>query len=73
MADQTKRSGNMVLSTIVKLKTLGLAKQIVTGAFINGALIGAATAAIAVAAAGQACRGKSDQARAPLASGSTGD
>lgn len=31
----------MVLSTLVKLKTIGLARQVVLGAFINGALIGA--------------------------------
>lgn len=35
----------MILSTIVKLKTLSLAKQVVTGAFINGALIGGAVVA----------------------------
>lgn len=35
----------MVVSTIVKLKALGLAKQVVTGAFINGALIGATVVA----------------------------
>lgn len=35
----------MILSTIVKFKALGLAKQVVTGAFINGALIGAAVVA----------------------------
>ena len=35
----------MVSSTIVKLKTLSLAKQVVTGAFINGALIGGAIVA----------------------------
>lgn len=40
----------MFLSTIVKLKTLGLAKQVVTGAFINGALIGATVVAGAVIA-----------------------
>lgn len=38
----------MVISTIVKLKALGLAKQIVFGAFINGALIGATVVAAAV-------------------------
>lgn len=35
----------MILSTIVKLKTLSLAKQVVTGAFINGALISGAVIA----------------------------
>ena len=35
----------MILSTMVKLKTLSLAKQVVTGAFINGALIGGAVVA----------------------------
>ncbi|MEL6799515.1 MAG: hypothetical protein AAFO80_06525 [Pseudomonadota bacterium] len=40
----------MILSTMVKLKTLGLAKQVVTGAFINGALIGATAVAAAVVA-----------------------
>ena len=32
----------MILSTLAKLKTLSLANQVVTGAFINGALIGGA-------------------------------
>ena len=40
----------MVLSTIVKLKALGLAKQVVLGAFINGALIGATVVTAAVVA-----------------------
>lgn len=40
----------MVLSTIVKFKALGLAKQVVFGAFINGALIGAITVAVAATA-----------------------
>lgn len=40
----------MIISTIVKLKTLGLAKQVVAGAFINGALIGGAVVAGAVIA-----------------------
>ncbi|MEM6759475.1 MAG: hypothetical protein AAF601_08350 [Pseudomonadota bacterium] len=40
----------MILSTMVKLKTLGLAQQVVTGAFINGALIGGALVAAALAA-----------------------
>lgn len=40
----------MVLSTIVKLKALGLAKQVVLGAFINGALIGATVVAAAAIA-----------------------
>ena len=35
----------MVLSTFVKLKTIGLAQQVVLGAFINGALIGATVVA----------------------------
>lgn len=35
----------MIMSTLVKLKTIGLAKQIVLGAFINGALIGATVVA----------------------------
>lgn len=42
----------MVLSTIIKLKKIGFAQQVVTGAFINGALIGmgvAAAGAIALA------------------------
>ncbi|MEM0935718.1 MAG: hypothetical protein AAF646_15890 [Pseudomonadota bacterium] len=44
----------MVVSTLVKLKTLGLAKQVVAGAFINGALIGfgIAVGATALASAG---------------------
>lgn len=44
----------MILSTMVKIKTIGLAQQVVLGAFINGALIGAtvvAGAAIASRAA----------------------
>ena len=53
----------MLLSTLVKLKTLGLAKQVVTGAFINGALIGAGTAAVALAAATAARRGEMPCAR----------
>jgi hypothetical protein len=40
----------MVLSSIVKLKALGLAQQVVLGAFINGALIGATVVAAAVIA-----------------------
>lgn len=40
----------MIISTMVKLKTLGLAKQVVAGAFINGALIGGAVVAGAVIA-----------------------
>ncbi|MEL7167089.1 MAG: hypothetical protein AAFY52_00670 [Pseudomonadota bacterium] len=40
----------MILSTMVKLKTLSLAGQVVTGAFINGALIGGAVVAAALAA-----------------------
>ena len=40
----------MILSTMVKLKALGLAKQVVAGAFINGALIGAAVVASAAVA-----------------------
>lgn len=35
----------MVISTMVKLKALSLAKQVVVGAFINGALIGATVVA----------------------------
>lgn len=35
----------MILSTMVKLKALSLAKQVVTGAFINGVLIGGALVA----------------------------
>ena len=38
----------MILSTLAKLKTLSLANQVVTGAFINGALIGGAVVAGAV-------------------------
>jgi hypothetical protein len=52
----------MLLSTLVKLKTLGLAKQVVAGAFINGALIGAGTA-VALAAAIAARRGEMPCAR----------
>ena len=40
----------MILSTMVKLKTLGLAQTVVAGAFINGALIGGAIVAGAVIA-----------------------
>jgi hypothetical protein len=40
----------MVLHTLVKLKTLKLTQQIVTGAFINGALLGLGAAAIAATA-----------------------
>jgi len=40
----------MIISTMVKLKTLGLAKQVVAGAFINGALIGGAVVGGAVMA-----------------------
>jgi len=40
----------MIISTMVKLKTLGLAQQVVAGAFINGALIGGAVVAGAVLA-----------------------
>lgn len=40
----------MILTTMVQLKTLGLAKQVITGAFINGALIGGALVAGAVLA-----------------------
>jgi hypothetical protein len=40
----------MIISTMVKLKTLGFAKQVVAGAFINGALIGGAMVAGAVIA-----------------------
>lgn len=40
----------MLLRTMVKLKTLGLAQQVFTGAFINGALIGGALVAGAVIA-----------------------
>ena len=38
----------MILSTLAKIKTLNLAKQIVAGAFINGALIGGSVIAGAV-------------------------
>lgn len=54
----------MILSTMVKLKALGLAKQVVTGAFINGALIGGALVAGAVIASqarsgdGRLCQSK---------------
>ncbi|MEL6913822.1 MAG: hypothetical protein AAFP13_04930 [Pseudomonadota bacterium] len=41
----------MVLKTMVKLKMLGLAGQVVTGAFINGALIGAGVTAAGLMAA----------------------
>ena len=44
------KGSNMALSTIVKFKALGLAKQVVFGAFINGALIGATVVAAAVIA-----------------------
>tara|TARA_B100001027_G_scaffold187461_1_gene140245 strand:+ start:82 stop:270 length:189 start_codon:yes stop_codon:yes gene_type:complete len=40
----------MILSTLAKLKTLSLANQVVTGAFINGALIGGAVVASALIA-----------------------
>lgn len=40
----------MILSTIVKLKALSLAKQVVIGAFINGALISGAVIACTVIA-----------------------
>lgn len=30
----------MILSTMLKIKTIGLTQQVVVGAFINGALIG---------------------------------
>lgn len=47
----------MVLSTIVKIKALGLAKQMVLGSFINGALIGAITVALAAnATRSQSCK-----------------
>lgn len=46
----------MILHTVVKLKTLGLAKQVVTGAFINGALIGGAVAMAALLASQTRCR-----------------
>lgn len=49
---------SMVLSTLVKLKTLGLAKQVILGAFINGALIGATV----VAGAAMANRGRAAKA-----------
>lgn len=35
----------MILSTMVKMKTIGLAQQVLLGAFINGALIGATVVA----------------------------
>ncbi|MEM6305114.1 MAG: hypothetical protein AAF744_10350 [Pseudomonadota bacterium] len=35
----------MVLTTMVKLKTIGLANKVIVGAFINGALIGATVVA----------------------------
>ena len=38
----------MILSTLAKIKTLNLAKQIMAGAFINGALIGGSVIAGAV-------------------------
>ncbi|MEM1382844.1 MAG: hypothetical protein AAF713_00650 [Pseudomonadota bacterium] len=41
----------MALCTLVKLKKLSLAQQVVTGAFINGALIGVGVAALALMAA----------------------
>ena len=46
----------MILSTLAKLKTLSLANQVVTGAFINGALIGGAVVA-GIVIAGTACFG----------------
>lgn len=53
----------MVVSGLVKLKMLGLAKTVVTGAFINGALIGGTVALGAAAMAMNArknggCTGK---------------
>ncbi len=49
-ANTMMREEHMILSTIVKLKALGLAKQVVLGTFINVALIGAtAVAATAIA------------------------
>lgn len=47
----------MVLSTMVKLKTIGLANKIVLGALINGALIGA-TVVAGAAIASRAKAGK---------------
>ncbi|MEL6463531.1 MAG: hypothetical protein AAFQ58_01075 [Pseudomonadota bacterium] len=47
----------MILSTMIKLKTLGLAQHVVAGAFINGALIGGALVAGAFVA-GKARSGK---------------
>lgn len=36
----------MVLCSVVKLKKIGLAKTVITGAFVNGALIGGALALV---------------------------
>ncbi|MEL7280288.1 MAG: hypothetical protein AAFY35_05055 [Pseudomonadota bacterium] len=41
----------MMLSTLIKIKKIGFAQQVVTGAFINGALIGMGVAAGAIALA----------------------
>ncbi len=40
----------MIISTMVKLKTLNFAQQVVAGAFINGALIGGTMVAGAIIA-----------------------
>lgn len=47
----------MVLSAMVKLKTIGLANKVILGAFINGALIGA-TVVAGAAIANRAKTGK---------------
>lgn len=58
----------MALHTIIKLKKLAFAQQVVTGAFINGALIGAGITALAAAAvmngnrSGMMCGRRSDHA-----------
>lgn len=47
----------MILSTMLKIKTIGLAQQVVVGAFINGALIGG-TVVAGAAIASRAATGK---------------
>lgn len=65
ISDLSIRREIKILTTIVKLKTIGLAKQVITGAFVNGALVsgvvigGALMAGAAIASKGRSEGGSS--------------
>jgi len=56
----------MALCTIAKIKGLALAKQVVTGAFINGALVGIGVAVAVASAAKAADRRRGEDRESPV-------